>query len=393
MTAKPESPLLEKILWRARAFVMPKPLRGDEAARIKGPIVVAGFFRTASGVGQSARACAAALERFGKRPICVDLSETFDQVDIAADRALSAMPDEDEGVLILHVNAPETERAIFKLGLRRPKRWRIIGVWAWELAIAPRGWLPVTRRLSELWTLSGFVAEAFQERVSIPVKIVAPFVVAPEDVRFDRRRFAVTDSDIVCLAMADGRSSFQRKNILSALRIFRAAGDRPDARLIVKTRNVNEFPAFAEALRKEAGDDARITLLDAALSESERWSLLASADIFLSPHRSEGFGIALAEAMALGKAVLATGWSGNLDFMTRGNAALIPYALTLVPSDIAVYGGVDPAARWAEPDERAAAEALRGLLNEPAMRTSFGAEAKNTVRKQLDGRSYLEAIG
>jgi glycosyltransferase involved in cell wall biosynthesis len=394
MTAKPRAPLVEKALWRVRNVILPKPLRGAEAASVKVPLVVAGFFRTASGVGQSARACAAALERHGRNPVCVDLSKTFNQVDIDAGRVLSAMPDDEAGILILHVNAPETERALFKLRLFRPRRWRIIGVWAWELGVAPQSWFPVARRLSEIWTLSGFVAAAFRDKAPAPVKVVAPFVAAPESINVDRARLGAAESDVVCLAMADGRSSFARKNLLAALRIFgAAAGANPNVRLIVKTRNVDEFPRFAEELRAAASHDARVVHLDGALSESERWSLLAGADIFLSPHRSEGFGLALAEAMALGKTVLATGWSGNLDFMTRENAALIPFALVPVPDDVAVYGGVDRGALWAEPDEHAAADLLRGLLEQPARRAAIGAEARRTVRGLLDGRRYLEALG
>lgn len=393
MTAMSRPPLLEKALWRARAFILAEPLRGDDAARVEGPLVVAGFFRTASGVGQSARRCAAALERHGEKPVCVDLSEIFNQVDIDADRALSPMPDDDDGVLILNVNAPETERALFKLGLLRPKHWRIIGVWAWELAIPPPNWLPVARRLSEIWTLSAFVADAFRGRVAIPVTAVAPFIAAPEIVRADRARFGVGENDIVCLAMADGRSSFERKNILAAARIFcAAAADNPKARLIVKTRNSAEFPEFADALSRRAAGEPRIIHIDAALSESERWSLIAATDIFLSPHRSEGFGLALAEAMALGKAVLATGWSGNLDFMTRENAALIPYALGPVPEDVAVYGGIGRDALWAEPDERIAADLLRELLDLPDRRAELGAKAQTMIGQALNGRAYLEAL-
>src|SRR5262249_21291356 len=147
----------------------------------------------------------------GLSPIAVDLSEFFGQADYDPPYALEPMPEARRGTLILHANAPETERALFKLGMFRPKQWRTIGCWAWELEAAPASWAAAQRHLSEVWALSSFVENAFQQKLSIPVKTVRPLV-SPPPVSADRQRFNIPGRAIACLTMADGRSSFERKN-------------------------------------------------------------------------------------------------------------------------------------------------------------------------------------
>lgn len=386
--------LYRRAQWKLRRLLLAPPLR-EAGAAPGGPLVVAGLFRTASGVGQSARACAMGLEKHGARPLCVDLSAEFGQVDCEAGTALAPMPQARSGTLILHVNAPETERALFHLDMWRGRRWRIIGVWAWELAAAPASWLGAAARLSELWAPSRFVAGAFRERIAIPVKVVPPMVAppdaAPEPAKA-RAFFGFSPADIVCLAMGDGRSSFERKNLAGAIAAFRkGAGARSDAKLIVKTRNLGEFPDAERAIRAAAAGDGRIRIVDGSLSKAGRDGLLAAADIFLSVHRSEGFGLVLAEAMALGKAVIATGWSGNMDFMDTQSAALIPHSLVRVACPI--YRDAPAGAVWGEPDIAAAAAALARLMAEPAFRREMGEAGRRAVAEKLDGRAYVEALG
>lgn len=373
--------LAKRALWRARRLIL---TRGDGAGTA-GPLVVAGFFRTASGVGQSARACVAGLRRHGVDPLCVDVSAAFGQVDLDPGLALAPMPRGAGGVLILHANAPETERALFELGLWRGRGWRVIGYWAWELDVAPPGWAAAARHLAEVWTPSAFVAGAFRESVSRPVKVVPHYVEVPPPPPPPR------GGATVCLAMADGRSSFHRKNLLGAVAAFRrAAAARDDVRLIVKTRNLREYPEDAAALAAATGGDPRIETLDRSLPASEQKALIAAADIVVSLHRSEGFGLVLAEAMAAGKAVVATAWSGNMDFTDADVAMMVPARRVAAddPSGVYAQGG----GRWAEPDLDAAAAMLSRLFDDPGLRERLGRKARERVRARLDGGAYMRAL-
>ncbi|MEE9380520.1 MAG: hypothetical protein V3V03_03860, partial [Hyphomonadaceae bacterium] len=126
---------------QVRNLILPRPATGLDLPVDQGPLVVAGMFKTANGMGQSARSCVQALRENGFDPTLVDLSDLFNQADSHPELELQKMPSSNSGTLILHANAPETERALLALKLRRWHNWRIIGYWAWELTHAPSNWL------------------------------------------------------------------------------------------------------------------------------------------------------------------------------------------------------------------------------------------------------------
>ncbi len=382
MTAAPT--LTEKAVWRLRRFTLPSgaDLGGD--ARL----VVAGLFSTASGVGQSARACLEGLQKLGVAASAVDLSWLFNQVDLPSEGWATGLErPETGGTLILHLNAPETEIALFRLGLRRWRRWRVIAYWAWELPVAPASWRGPSRHVSEVWTPSAFVRDAIASRIAKPVRVAPHHVPVPKTTGP-----AATGSAITCLVMADARSSFHRKNALGAIDLFqRAFRTEERARLLLKCRNVSEYDDVRKSLSRACESDRRIELIDASLPADELFRLMSRADIVLSPHRSEGFGLHLAEAMALAKPVIATGWSGNMEFMTDRNSALVPYRLAPAIDPYNVYKHGDKTV-WAEPDLAAGAEMLRSLAHDPAARRRLGDQARRTVSEKLNGEAYIQAL-
>tara|TARA_R110000851_G_scaffold14574_2_gene49097 strand:- start:777 stop:1379 length:603 start_codon:yes stop_codon:yes gene_type:complete len=179
--------------------------------------------------------------------------------------------------------------------------------------------------------------------------------------------------------MADGRSSFERKNLIGAILLFQKAfEDDPAARLVVKTRNLAEFPDIGITLNTFLRNDHRISLIDETLSSADRWKLLAEADILLSAHRSEGFGLHLAEAMALGKCVVATGWSGNMSFMTSENSVLLPYRRVPVDDQFGIYTSTS-IATWADIDIPASARLLREIACDAVRRIAIGKQAAKDI--------------
>jgi glycosyltransferase involved in cell wall biosynthesis len=127
-------------------------------------------------------------------------------------------------------------------------------------------------------------------------------------------------------------------------------------------------------------DLPHVFFLDDFLSRQQVWDLQACCDILLSLHRAEGFGLAPAEMMRLGKAVVATGWSANMDFMNPKNSMPVQYTLKPLAQNIGPY----PAGPlWAEADEEHAAHCLLQLIKQPALRERMGAHASTSIRNQL----------
>jgi glycosyltransferase involved in cell wall biosynthesis len=349
-------------------------------------VVVAGFFRSASGIGEAARACFRALTTAGLSPSAVDLTVPIAPADLAPEIPLSAFPGDRHGSLLLHVNPPEMLAALAQLDFLGGRHWRVIGCWAWELPTFPTGWERGFELVSDIWVPSVFTAEALRKHRQAPAVAVIPHAIdPPAGIVADRARFGIGPNVFAALTTADALSSFARKNPLGAIDAFRRAfGDRTDVQLIVKTRNLAHSPATAKFIKEAIGGSSNIRLLDGTLAEADRWSLLRSVDALISLHRAEGFALGPAEAMSLGKPVIATGWSGNLDFMAAGSALLVDYELIPVLDPFGVYS--DPTARWAEPNIAQAAELLRRVAAEPAWSAAIGDAGRRQVATVCDPR-------
>ncbi len=380
--------ILSRGAWRLRALTkhFPRPARSGLP---DGPLVVAGMFRTGSGLGRSATACYEGLKADGWDPIPVCTSAILGQVDAPTDVPIQAMPKTGSGTLILHANAPETEIILHRLGLNRMKSWTIIGYWAWELPNLPRSCARESRRLSEVWVPSYFVKGAMEGPLACKIKVVPHRISVPEKAAI---REVPRDVSIQCLVMADGRSSLARKNVAGAVELFRTAfAGRQDVRLVLKLRNLKEFMSSASDIRAYAAEDRRCELIDETLDKRELWALINRSDILMSCHRSEGFGLHLAEAMAMGRCVVATGWSGNMDFMTEHNSILLPYKMKPVEDPDKIYpGGIS--SEWAEVDVGAAAQRLRGLADNADLRCRLSQRARNDLQTLVSGNHYSDAL-
>lgn len=345
-----------------------------------GPITIAGFHGAVLGLGEAVRSATLALRHAGVATRAWDISELMGHA-----RALpvgdTAPPGRGPGVLIAQMNPPELIRLISMTGGAAFENKYVIGCWAWELSDIPPLWKSAFHYVDEVWALSNFTAEAIRRAAPRRVKVqVMPIAVPLNDVSPARERFGFGDETIVLCAF-DFRSTLARKNPLAALRAFRnaKAHARTSATLVFKTVGGDHAPEALRQLSEAIGDDPHVRLMTEALSAIERDQLLASCDILLSLHRSEGFGLLPAEAMAAGKAVVATAWSGNLDFMDDASAVLVPYTLRTVEDEQGIYSG----GLWAEADTQAAGYALAELIDDPDHRARLGAGAKAMIERRL----------
>lgn len=337
-----------------------------------GPIVISSLFDSTIGVARAAQFSADAFERAGLAVERHDLNRA-----LALDAA-GGLPGDPRGVWIVNCNAPEARVLL----ARTPRdAWRDryrIAYWNWELLAPPEEWRSTARLFHEIWAPSVFSAEAFKS-FGVPVR-VAPLPIAEPRVAPGAGADLPLEAGVVhVLAMADLGSVMARKNPLGAVALFRRLFPEPQskARLVLKISGAAKDPEGLARIRDATAGRPDIVLILARLSDEAMAALSAACDIFLSLHRSEGFGLAIAEAMAAGRPALATGWSGNMDFMAGLPELCVGYTLTPVGEDVPVYGGYG--ARWAEPDLEDAAGKLKALIDDPALRAGLGERARREI--------------
>ena len=347
-------------------------LRRDRRGRIEGPIRVVGLFSSTHGIAGAARLTADALEALGARVERLSITQGFDR------NARLPVPTP-AAAWIFHLNPPELPMALASLGPSRIIGPRY-GAWAWELPAAPPPWLKQAALLDEVWAPSRYTAVALDGAAARVRVTPHPLVLSVYDRVSPRPRSHAFQA----VSVFDFNSSVARKNPQGAITAFaRAFGDDPAARLILKTQNGAHYPGLMAQLRAIA--PANVEIIDAVWPYEAVLSLIAGSDVLLSLHRAEGFGLTLAEAMALGAPVAATAFSGVLDFTDDTCALMIPSRLTPVDDPQGVYVGQV----WADPDLDAAARALTRLRLDPALGRRLAAAARRRIEDKLAPEPWL----
>jgi glycosyltransferase involved in cell wall biosynthesis len=258
---------------------------------------------------------------------------------------------------IFHSGGPQTASLIGAVLPAARNAYRI-GYWAWELPDPPPDWLGCDDNLNEIWTPSRFSRDSLKRMMRKPV-VTVPHYLPPTTAR---KR--ANGGPFTVLTMADSRSSLSRKNPEGAVRAFVAAfGQSSTARLLLKISAKDEELQAFDARLGGALRAPNIEIIRDFLDETALSALYERADVLLSLHRAEGFGLPMLEALSRGVPVIATGWSGNADFTTGENSILVPYTLVPVQDAASVYHG----SHWAEPDLAAAASALRQFHDDAAL--------------------------
>jgi glycosyltransferase involved in cell wall biosynthesis len=377
------------LLWRATAMLAPRPAQPPPPAR-EG-LCVAGELSRASGLGEVARLMLQGLERLGVPSWALDVGGA-----VGAARDLPPVSDRmppPGAPLLIHVNAPLLPLALLRLPRATLRDRRLIGYWAWELPSVPEDWRAGAAFVHEAWVLSRFTASAIESLLPGRVRVVPPPLAAvpPIPSALDRAAFGLPENAVVVLVSFNLASSFERKNPLQAVAAFREAfGARTDRILVLKIGNPADFPEDFRTLRQAVADTPNIRLDTRTLPPGDSHALTAAADIVLSLHRSEGFGLIPAEAMLLGRPVIATGWSGNMDFMDAESTSLVGYRLVPARDPRGVFEA--PGAMWAEPDRREAVAALRRLADDPQARAVLGERGRLAATERLGLGPLADAL-
>jgi glycosyltransferase involved in cell wall biosynthesis len=299
-----------------------------------------------------------------------------------------------EGVpLVLHVNAPMLPAALLRLPRKMPRGRRIIGYWAWELPTVPPAWRVGAAFVHEVWAPSRFTAAALETLAPGRVRVVPHPVAAspPRPSALTRADFGLPAKAFVVLTSFSLASSFVRKNPVASVAAFRAAfGAEHDKILILKVAHAEHWPDDLATLSAAIADAPNIRLETRLLPAGDSHALTACADVVLSLHRSEGFGLVPAEAMLLGRVVVATDWSGTTDFLDAGCGVPVPYQLVPALDPRGVFEA--PGAMWAEADVGEAAAALIDLAADPQRRRSLGEAARAAAIARLGTDGLAAAL-
>ncbi len=292
-------------------------------------------------------------------------------------------------VNVVHINADQAPLILPSLDAGLLRGRYNIGYWCWEIDEFPERFSRSFDYFDEIWALSRFSQNAIARQSPVPVVCIPPAVEIEDVPARGRTYFSLPSDAFLVLTAFDMASVFERKNPLAVVRAFvEALGKDETSHLVVKVSNGQKNPAAMRSL-VEACAGRCVTLIDKVISRSDVYALLQTCDCFVSLHRAEGFGLAIAEAMYLGKPVIATGYSGNMDFMTAANSFLAGYRLVSVPPNCDPY---PTTAQWADPAVADAVEHLRVVRRNPARREEIARAGKADIQRLLSRQSVGREI-
>ncbi|MGH2904951.1 MAG: glycosyltransferase [Solirubrobacteraceae bacterium] len=323
---------------------------------------VAGFFTSELGLGEAARLLIAGLDASGvpALPVQAQLVPPCrqDAEFTYADPDAAAYP-----INIVCMNGDSIAPFAREVGTSFFEDRHTIALWWWEASEFPAGWETAFEYIDEVWVASRHIYDAISPASPVPVVQVTLPVVTPRVARRSRAQLGMPEEGFIFLFVHDYHSTAARKNPVGLIEVFkRAFPPGSGAKLVVKSINAENIPHEHDRVVLAAGEHPDITLIDAYVSAAEKNAMIDACDCYVSLHRSEGFGLTVAEAMLLAKPVIATRYGGTLEFTTDDNAYLVDW----IPTEVGEGAHPYPASGvWADPDLDQAAELMREVFADP----------------------------
>lgn len=349
------------------------------------------FHSAPIGLGWAARGNIGLLKAFGPKVTTIDIAWGSPSPPDGDTGAVLA-PENRYAVNFFHFNPDILPTFLHSYGAKCFRDRYNIGVWVWDLNAAYPSWHRYTRMFNEIWVPSQFVADVLRVVSAAPIVIV-PHVVdnLPAGARSPRATFGLPENAFIFLYVFDAASSIERKNPLALISAFRQAfREEQDVFLVLKYHHADKDRPAVELLERVASTRKNIKTISQTFSEEDLASLFQVSDCFVSPHRSEGFGLNIAMAMYYEKPVIVTGYSGNMDFTNHENSFLIDYDLVSLPYDVGYYRA---GYGWAQPSVDHLANLLQAVRNSPEEARRKAASGAATIRQRFSQKALLERFG
>lgn len=267
-----------------------------------------------------------------------------------------------------------------------------IGLWVWELAAFPPEWHDCIERYDEIWVPSKFCQRSVSAVSRKPVNVM-PYVVPVSETPLDlsiRQEWGLPQDAFVFLYMFDASSYLARKNPLFLIEAFIGEfAANPKVVLVLKVSYAQYAHREFEAVRRRCLGLPNIRLIEDVVEADQVLRFIDAADCYVSPHRSEGFGLTVAEALSRGKPVIATDYGGTKDFLTEETGYPIPYKLIEIESTMGPYqkGYV-----WANPDMDALRSRMRQVVSDPEAARKKGLQGSKYIRTMYNERALGERL-
>lgn len=346
---------------------------------------VAGHFDATTGMGQACRAIAQSLAavKVNYAPVIVPSTHIHEDTFFDKENKYLCMgwPFPGQGVNITVVNADSVEHVRKVLPSCYWQGRKNIGYWLWETEELPLSQAKSAMGYHEIWTSSEYSAAAIRKSIEKPVRVVPCAIDCDELslVQSDRQEFNLPEDRLLFGFLFDQKSGLERKNPRGLLQAFRKAfGNSDDVALVLKVNSPVPGNYDYEMLKLES-QGLNVIWIEETFERSQTMRLMHCFDLYISLHRSEGFGLTLAEAMAMGKPVIATNYSANLDFMDNSNSFLVE--AKVIETDRS-YGPYSRGTRWADPDLDRAAQLMR-MLCDDSLRSKYGQLAQQSIQQKL----------
>ncbi len=341
-------------------------------------INVIGYLHAESGTGEAVRSTLRALNSADINVSAIDVR--FSNISRMKETP-PVLPSQEQryGVNLFHINADQSPIVLKELGGEFYENHYNIGFWFWELGSFPDFFSKSFNHLDEIWVASTFCQEAISLKSHVPVVNIPLCIDLDLPKVIDRSALGLPQEGVIFLSIMDVMSIPERKNPLGVLEAFSKAFplNSKDVYLVLKLSNMDRCPVEIREKIRAYLNHSNIILLEKYMNREELNGLLYSADCYFAMHRSEGFGLPIAESMYLGKPVIATGWSSNMDFMNLNNSLPLKYELIELDRD---HGPYTKGSIWAEPDIDHAVECLQKISGDRALREQLGKNAARDMR-------------
>jgi glycosyltransferase involved in cell wall biosynthesis/2-polyprenyl-3-methyl-5-hydroxy-6-metoxy-1,4-benzoquinol methylase len=292
---------------------------------------------------------------------------------------------------LIILNPPEFQKFLSQYSINYLKNKYNIGVWKFSFSEIPDSWQDFFNYFDEIWVESDFIYDTVKTKSPIPVFKIPPFISVNLFETYKKNSFGIKENEFIFLDFFDFFDGMEIKNPEGLIKAFLMSFDKDEpVRLIIKTTggDNNIFKKDFKYLNS-LSEKGNIDVIEGYLTPNDRLGLISICDCYCSLHKITGFPHVLIEAMNFKKPVIATAWSGNMDFMNISNSYPVEYSLTHLRQS---FGNDREGQLCAEPDIEHAAKLMREVYENRETSIKKAYEGFADIKKLYSSEDNLKKI-